>query len=217
MEPIADWPVDREIRRRMAAVADDHLRALARRLAGIAGVDLEPYLTRPGSPDLAGSWSAAALPYHPCGYAGGRDVATSAVFDAPRRLLREHRVSWCAAWETSHVGGASYYSLLDQLLWRILVQRLDPIAAAIREQLEPLSDMTPAPGQQAHMPLHALHSAMEPAVAAAIDPIAKRLIGDFDFDPRTMTRPVRAELLEIYYSAGPVVVDIPHDSGRRNS
>jgi len=212
MEPIADWPVDREIRRRMAAVADDHLRSLARRLAGVAGVDLEPHLTRPRSPDLAGAWSAAALPHHPFGYAGARDVATSVTYAAPQRLLREHGVTWCAAWETNHVAGASYHSLLEQLLRRILVQRLEPIAAAIREQLDPLSDMTPAPGQQEHMPLHALHAAMEPAVAASIDPIAQRLIGDFDFDTRTMTRPVRDELLAIYYSAGPVVVDIPHAS-----
>ncbi len=217
LEPIYDWPVDREIRRRMAAVADDRLCALARRLAGVAGVDLESYLTRPGSPDLAGAWSAATLPRHPFGYAGARDVATSVTYAAPQRLLREHGVTWCAAWETSRVVGASYHSLLEQLLRRILVQRLEPIAAAIRDQLEPLSEMTPSPGQQEHMPLHALHGAMEPAVAASIEPIAKRLIGDFDFDARTMTRPVRAELLAIYYSAGPVVVDIPHDAGRRDS
>jgi len=218
MEPIADWPVDRQIRRRMAAVADDRLRALAMRLAVVAGVDLEPYLARPHSPGLSSARRAAALPYHPFGYAGARDVATSVTYAAPHRLLREHGVTWCAAWETNHVAGASYHSLLEQLLRRILVQRLEPIAAAIREQLEPLSDMTPAPGQQEHMPLHALHAAMEPAVAASIDPIAKRLLGYFDLDTRKMTRPVRAELLAIYYSAGPVVVDIPHDqSGRRDS
>ena len=211
--PLSDWPCSKEIRRRMAAVADRRLHDLAHTLGARTNHDIAtllPVAVRPPAADLCRAQAAVSVSRgYDFDYADPADVAHTAVHhEVIREILREYGVSWVAWWETSRAS-SSYYGLIEQLCRTVVVPRLIPIAAAIRTALEPLMPRTPEPGQQAHMPRWALHRQMEPMVAACVRPLLDPLLKHFDLD-ESFERPARKELLSVYYSEGPVEVSFPH-------
>lgn len=202
--PIEEWPCgDRDIRREMRNAGEAWLGDVMGSLSRLAGANLSPHTEMPTAQMLGEMAQAARSPLDTSFPYKNMTDADHLVFHAlggvTETALREHGVTYISrGCERSTVMGCRYIDVIAALVNRILCAALTPIAGTLVAQITPFM-ASPSFSSWSSIGKFALVEALGKTATAIVDQVLREVD----------VRAIEGKLIDIYYTNGPVVVDLP--------